>query len=159
MENRTKPWNLKKLTQNEWLRLKNSGGLMLNEAPAEVIIIYRLARTGEQKSYYRDSISFACLCMRCLWDKDITRTKPFHELAGDLYRDTKTSKAIKSRLLEVMDDSWGEDGYLLRYLYSIAQIMRKRDGSIVPDFEGLTDMIANWNTRGVKRLWLNEIYK
>lgn len=157
METRPEKWSLKSLTMSEWNRLKNCGGQMLADAPTEAVAIYNRVRQGERQSRYREEIGFACLCMRCLWDSNVTHTLPFPALAGEIYRDKRSSKTVRNRALDILDDAWSEDGFLLREIYSLAQEMRKKNGYVVPDFNELADLIAGWGTRGVKRLWLSKV--
>lgn len=135
---------------------------MMNEAPTKAIMLYYKARASENGEYadmgrYREEISFACLCMRCLWNKDANIKKPYHKMLGELYRDKDTGTVLKERIMDMLDEPWGQDGYLLTHLCSLTGKMRKRSGQIVPDFEELINQIANWNTQGIKRLWINSL--
>ena len=151
-------WNESKLTKNDWYELKRNAGLTMDEATAGALIAYRRARNAAQQGLYRDKIDFACLCMRCMWDKNVSKKISLPTLIQGLKRDSNLADVIKDRCEGILNETWRDDGYLLKMIHSLLCLIRKKSPDIMPDFDMLANDLAHWDDRNVKRFWIDKIY-
>lgn len=151
-----KNWDETKIHKDDWMALRENAGLMMDEASASSVIAYRRARGGLPTiSAYRDKINFACLCMRCMWDKTAKKV-PLPVMIRQM-TNTRLQDTLRKKMEYVLDGSWRDDGYMLKYLYSIVSSFRQNK-QVMPDFEALADDIYHWDNVNVKNYWINNIY-
>lgn len=160
VQERASLWDESNIAKDERFSLKQFAGIMMDNTPAKAVAAYyRVRNREEQTTRYRDEICFACLCMNCLWDKG-TAKRPLQEMLAEACSDPQDGKRIRSACIEVLDEPWRRDGYMLAKLCRLVVMLRKKSSAVMPDFERLAGDLFRWNSdsKYVQRNWIEVIF-
>ena len=152
-------WNIKVLSSGERSVLKRSAGTMMGKDLRAMESYYK-AVISPPRSRGREEKLFACLCMECLWkEEDHPKEIPFEELLKKMYQDDNSSSSMKTRIINLMDIPWGDDGFLLGKIYGFVKKMKSGDASVKPDFIKLYEDLCQWNNpdQYIQRRWIRTI--
>lgn len=152
-----KVWDISKLSSAEKSVLKRCAGQMMGNDMRAMQAYYHAV--GYQ-SHKNEKEYYAALCMECLWrDSEELEKVPFEMILHDMYFDEHITESMKHKLVSFLDLPWGNDGFLLGKLCSLAKIMKTGNLSKMPDFLKLAEDLSFWNADGkqVQRRWLKTI--
>lgn len=152
-------WDIGKLDVGDRTVLRRCAGEMMGDDMQAIEAYYRALKEYPHRDD-ADKKFFASMCMECLWHpEDIRSRRPMEELLSKMYHDPMTTPSTQKRIVSMLDIPWGDDGYLLGKLCSVARRMRANDGSVAPDFEKLADDLLHWNhpDHYVQRNWIKTI--
>ncbi len=152
-------WDVSRLSARERSALKRNAGVMMGNASMDAVEAFYRA-VADHCSEYTEKAWFAALCMQCLWrEEDHPVVKSFPEILRSMYQDPQATDSTRKSCTNYLDFTWGNDGFLLGKLCSLARKMRASNAGIMPDFDALADDLAQWNHREhyIQRRWLNTI--
>ena len=152
-------WNLEVLSPGERSILKRSAGTRMGNDLRAMEIYFKVVNSSP-KGREREEKLFACLCMECLWrEEDHPQEIPFEELLKKMYQDEKTSSSMKTRIINLLDIPWGDDGFLLGKICSFVKKIKSSDSMVKPDFMKLYEDLCQWNhpAHYIQRRWIRTI--
>ncbi len=152
-------WNIKALSSGERSILKRNAGIMMGNDTRAMGAYYK-AVVKPPKGREREEKLFACLCMECLWkEEDHPKDVPLEELLNRLYQSDKSSTSMKTRIINLLDIPWGDDGFLLGKIYGFVRKIKTQDPAVKPDFIKLYDDLCRWNNpdQYIQRRWIRTI--
>ena len=152
-------WDVSRLSTGERSALKRNAGIPMGNSLQALEAFYH-AVPIIPKGIQRESQWYACLCMQCLWKpEDHPAVIRYEEILRRLYMNADTSDSIRNRIINMLDQPWSEDGFLLGKLNNFSHMFRSGDASLMPDFDALADDLARWNhpDKPVQRRWIRTI--
>ena len=152
-------WDVGKLDTGDRTVLRRCAGEMMGGNMTAIEAYYHALNTYP-KWDGENEIFFAAMCMECLWRADDVRSRlPMEEMLRQMYNHRDATPSTKKRIISMLDIPWGNDGFLLGKLCSMARRMRADNGGLMPDFEKLADDLRNWNhpDHFVQRRWIKVI--
>ena len=152
-------WNIKVLSVGERSLLKRNAGLVMGYDIRAIEAYYR-AVVKPPKVREREEKLFACLCMECLWkEEDYLKELPLEELLKKLYQSDNSSESMKTRIINMLDIPWGDDGFLIGKIYGLIRKIKTQGVAVKPDFNKLYDDLCQWNSpdQYIQRRWIRTI--
>lgn len=94
---------------------------------------------------------YAAACFHCMWEE--TDREALTQILKTFLIDESVSNSTRQRMVQILDQKWDEDGFLLTKLGRFLKMVKQRGGAV--DCSALLDDFLAWNREDqkVQRKW------